>query len=76
MSDAASSGLAETLEPLLSIEEAAAVLSISQRGLYRLIGRSDIAAIKVGGCTRIEPRELRRYIADHRQRASEETDNE
>jgi excisionase family DNA binding protein len=59
---------AATLEPLLSIEGAAALLSISPRGVYRLIGRSEIVPVKVGGCTRIEPWELRRYIAEQRNR--------
>ena len=55
-----------TLEPLLSIEEAANVLAISQRGVYRLIERDDLRVLKVGGCTRIEPEELRRFIAGQR----------
>ena len=62
----ASAGLLGTLEPLMSIEEAAGVLAISPRGVYRLIERSDLVPVKVGGCTRIEPQELRRYIAERR----------
>ena len=42
MPEPASGGPAETLEPLMSIDEAAAVLAISPRGVYRLIGRSDL----------------------------------
>ena len=60
----------------MSIDDAAGVLAISQRGVYRLIERSNLVAVKVGGCTRIEPQELRRYIAEQRNRAIEETDND
>ncbi len=76
MPEADSAGLVETLEPLLSIEEAAGLLAISPRGLYRLIRRSDLVAVKVGNCTRIEPQELRRFIAERRKRPTEEADNE
>jgi excisionase family DNA binding protein len=68
----ASGGPVQTLEPLLSIEEAAAVLAISQRGVYRLIERNNLLVLKVGGCTRIEPQELRRFIAEQRKRPNEE----
>jgi excisionase family DNA binding protein len=74
--EADSARLAGTLEPLLSIDEAAGVLAISPRGLYRLIRRSDLVSVKVGNCTRIEPQELRRFIAERRKRPTEETDNE
>jgi excisionase family DNA binding protein len=74
--EAASARPSETLEPLLSIDEAAAVLGISPRGLYRLIGRSDVVTVKVGNCTRIEPRELRRFIAARRKRPYEEAEDE
>jgi excisionase family DNA binding protein len=76
MPEAASARPAETLEPLLSIDEAAGLLGISPRGLYRLIGRSDLMTVKVGNCTRIEPRELRRFIAAQRKRPYEEADDE
>lgn len=68
-------GRAQTLEPLLSIEEAAAVLAISQRGVYRLIEREHLLALKVGGCTRIEQEELRRFIAEHRKRPLKEAND-
>jgi excisionase family DNA binding protein len=74
--EADSPGLAETLEPLLSIDEAAGLLAISPRGLYRLISRSDLVAVKVGNCTRIEPQELRRFIAERRRRPTEEANHE
>jgi excisionase family DNA binding protein len=73
--EAASVRLSETLEPLLSIDEAAGLLGISPRGLYRLLGRSDLVAVKVGNCTRIEPRELRRFIEARRIRPTEEADD-
>ena len=45
------------LEPLMAIDEVAEILGISERGVFRLISRSDLVAVKVGNCTRIEPQE-------------------
>lgn len=64
--DHAGPAAAPALEPLMSVEEVANCLRISERGVYRLLGRGEIATIKVGGRTRIEPAELRRFIADQR----------
>lgn len=75
MPDAANDARAKTLEPLLSIEEAAALLAISPRGVYRLIGRFDLLTVKVGSCTRIEPSELRRFIANQRKCPIEEANH-
>ena len=73
VSGAVSEGLAESLEPLMSIDEVATVLSISQRGVYRLIGRGELVAVKVGSCTRIEPQELRSYITECRRLMEKES---
>jgi excisionase family DNA binding protein len=54
------------LEPLMSIDEVAGVLRISERGVYRLISRSELVALKVGQRTLIEPAELRAFIASQR----------
>lgn len=54
------------LEPLMSIDEVARHLRISPRGVYRLLGRGDLGALKVGGRTLIEPHEMRRFIAGQR----------
>lgn len=74
MSANVSAGHPGTLEPLMSIDEVAEVLAISARGVYRLMGRGDLVAVKVGGCTRVEPEELRRYIAGRRRSPEKETD--
>ncbi|MGO9790989.1 MAG: helix-turn-helix domain-containing protein [Solirubrobacteraceae bacterium] len=58
----------------MSIDEVAAMLAISARGVYRLMSRGDLVAVKVGSRTRVEPRELRRYIAEQRRAADKETD--
>src|SRR4051812_47738401 len=55
------------LEPLLSIEEVADVLRISESGVYRLIRRGGLCCVKVGGRTLVEPLELRGFIATSRQ---------
>jgi excisionase family DNA binding protein len=74
MSANVSDGHAGTLEPLLSVDEVAQVLAISARGVFRLMGRGDLVAVKVGSSTRVEPEELRRYIAERRRPAEKETE--
>ncbi len=51
----------------MSIEDVAEFLRISPRGVYRLIGRGELVPVKIGGCTRIEPQQLKTYIAERRQ---------
>lgn len=65
---------ASALEPLMRIDEVAEVLRISERGVYRLMGRGEIACLKVGGRTLLEPDEVRRFIAQQRAGGSRETD--
>src|SRR4051812_23601002 len=55
------------LDPLMSIDEVAAVLRISERGVYRLISRGELPSVKVGNRTLIEPAALRSFIANQRQ---------
>ena len=54
------------LEPLMSIEEVADVLRISERGVYRLLRSGDLACLKVGQRTLVEPHEVRQFIATRR----------
>ena len=54
------------LEPLLAIDEVAEILGISERGVFRLLSRGELVAVKVGTRTRIEPDEVRTYIANRR----------
>jgi excisionase family DNA binding protein len=72
VSELVSPGATETLERLLSIEDVADVLRISQRGVYRLIGRGELPTVKIGGLTRIEPQQLKSYIAERRQLSDKE----
>ena len=58
------------IEPLLSIEDVAEVLRISESGVYRLIRREELCCVKVGGRTLFEPSELRAFIADKRRGAA------
>lgn len=67
---------ASTLEPLLRIDEVAEVLRISERGVYRLMGRGELACLKVGGRTLLEPGEVRRFIAQQRAGTERWTDGE
>jgi hypothetical protein len=50
------------LEPLLSIADVQAVLRISESGVYRLMRSGDLAAVRIGGCTRFEPAAVRELI--------------
>jgi excisionase family DNA binding protein len=54
------------LEPLLSVSEARDVLRISESGVYRLMRRGELASVKVGGRTLIEPAAIRAFIAERR----------
>src|ERR1039457_6032396 len=55
----------ETDEPslMLSVKEAAAALSISVSGVYRLLDAGELHRLKVGSRTLFERRELERYVA-------------
>jgi excisionase family DNA binding protein len=69
MPDAAIGGRIATVEPLMSVDDVAEVLGISVRGVFRLLRRGDLVAVKVGNRTRVEPDELRTYIANQRRAA-------
>jgi len=63
------------IEPLLSIEDVAGVLRISESGIYRLIRREELCCVKVGGRTLFEPVELRKFIAAKRQQGAKNLDS-
>jgi len=69
-------GLSPVLEPLMGVEEVAEYLRISERSVYRLISRGDLMPVKIGGCTRVEQAELRRFIAVQRQEPANEPPGE
>jgi excisionase family DNA binding protein len=54
------------LEPLLSINEVAKVLRISESSVYRLVRSGELVRVKVGGRTLFEPEAVRRLIAGSR----------
>ena len=60
------------LEPLLSVDEVAELLRISERGVYRLIGRQELISVKVGGRTLFEPAAVQAFIAGCRRDAGGE----
>jgi excisionase family DNA binding protein len=49
---------ATTVERLLSVREACEALGISSQSFYRLVGRSELPVVKIGGRTLIRPSEL------------------
>lgn len=58
------------MKQLLLPGEAASILRISKRGVYRLISAGDLKAFKVGGSLRISSKDLDSYIS--RQMANHE----
>ena len=53
-------------ERLLTVEETARTLSISVRTLRRRIEAGDMPVIRDGRMVRVQPQDLRRYIATRR----------
>ena len=49
---------------MVTLEEAAEMLSISRPTLYRWMEINGFPAVKIGGCVRIPVEELRRWAAD------------
>jgi excisionase family DNA binding protein len=62
-----SSSSQRTLEPLLTIDETAAVLGISRRQVYTLLERRELPHVRVGERTRFLPADLRAYLEQHRE---------
>jgi excisionase family DNA binding protein len=56
----------DRLEPLLTISQAAEVLAVNRRTVYRLVERGALTATRAGSRLRFEPAELRRYVASGR----------
>lgn len=52
------------LEKLISIPQAAAILQISTRGLYRRVEEQTIPHLRIGGLIRFRPRDLDRWLDD------------
>lgn len=58
------------IEPLLSLDEVADLLRISESGVYRLVRSGELPRVKVGNRTLFEPDEIRRFIAQRRDECS------
>ena len=56
-----------TMEPLLTIEEAASFLAVSRRQVYTLLERGDLPAVRVGTRVRFIPADVRAYLERHRE---------
>ncbi len=48
---------------LVSVEEAAEMLSLGRSVVYRLIMRNDVRSVKIGRCRRIVVSSLHEYVA-------------
>ena len=53
------------LEPLLTVDQAAKILSLPPHTVKKMIRAGSIASVKLGKAVRIEPGELREYIEQH-----------
>jgi len=62
------------IEPLLSVDEVAGLLRISESGVYRLIRREELCCVKVGSRTLFEQPELRAFIATKRKGSTTSTE--
>lgn len=51
-----------TTKLLLTVQEAADVLSMSRASLYRLIRAGDVPILKIGAMTRVAPNALNTYV--------------
>ena len=51
------------LEPLLTVAQAATILSVSERTVRRLIVSGTIRGIRIGRSVRLRPRDIERWIA-------------
>jgi excisionase family DNA binding protein len=51
-------------EPLLTVRETAVRLRASKEKTYRLIRSGQLPAHRIGGSLRVDPAELKTYIAD------------
>jgi excisionase family DNA binding protein len=57
---------AVTAQPLLSVREAARLLSISVRTVYALVERGELPAVRIGDQIRFVPSVLETWLADQR----------
>ena len=59
------------IEALLSVDEVARLLCISESGVYRLVRSGELPRVKVGKRTLFEPHAIRRFIASRRDATAE-----
>jgi excisionase family DNA binding protein len=61
---------------LLSLAEAQAALGVSRATIFRLLASGELACVKVGSRTLIEPEELAGFISRGRERRGDDVNNE
>ena len=54
--------MAEEIKRLFTVNEACTYLSISRMSLYRMMGRKEIATVKIGNRTLFDKRDLDEFI--------------
>lgn len=53
---------------LLTVQEAAQTLSVSERTFWRMVKEKEIRVVKIRNCLRIDPADIRRYVRNHKSR--------
>lgn len=62
-------------EPLLSVEETAAILRLSTRHLRRLIARRELPVVRIGRAVRVQPADLRALLQSNGQKRTADDSN-
>jgi excisionase family DNA binding protein len=66
----------EPIEPLMTVNESAQVLSVSRNTAWRFIRSGELIVVEVGGRTLVHPNDLREFVASRRRRRSPLNDDD
>ena len=61
---------------LLTLNDVAAVLNVSQSTIKRLVSSNALASVQVGASRRIQPQDLADFVSANRTSAAPATDNQ
>jgi excisionase family DNA binding protein len=57
----------QSVAPLLTVEDVAAILQLSRVKVYDLINKNGLPTVKISGARRIQPTALQTWIEQHQQ---------
>ena len=58
------------MEKLLRVRDAAQILNVSQRTIWRLLDDGELSRVRVGSCVRIDAAELQNFISQRKESAN------